>query len=147
MADAEAERLFEKGLEALATGNTLSALSCFEKALQIEDRPEYSSHFAFCAAKERGQVQLAVTLCEKAIVREKENSVHYLNLGRIYLIAGRKADAIRVFRSGLEIEADRDIIEELNRLGTRKPPALPFLKRSNPINKYLGILIRRSRLR
>lgn len=147
MAATESEKLFDKGLEALATGNTLSALSSFEKALRLEDRPAYSSHFALCIAKERGQIQLAVTLCEKAIAREPGNTVHYLNLGKIYLIGGRKAEAIRVLRNGLEIEPDPEIVEELNRLGIRKPPVLPFLKRSNPINRYLGIILRRSGLR
>jgi tetratricopeptide (TPR) repeat protein len=141
------DELFTQGLEALARGDTLSALPLFEKALQREDRPTFSSFLALCIAKERGQLQLAVTLCEKAKAREPYNTVHYLNLGRIYLIAGKKDDAIRTFREGLGYEQDHQIIDELEKLGTRKPPLISSLKRSNPANKYLGIIFKKLGLR
>jgi tetratricopeptide (TPR) repeat protein len=147
MNDTEAERLFTRGLEALAEGNTLSALSFFEKAMYIQSSPVISSHYAFCIAKERGQVGKAIALCEEAITREPKNSLHYLNLGRIYLIDNNKTDAIKTFREGLNYEANQQIVEELNKLVIRKPPIFPFLKRSNPINKYLGIILKKLRLR
>jgi len=143
MPGSEVEGLFTKGLEALAQGNTLSALSYFENVINIEDSPVVSSYYAFCIAKERGQVSKAISLCEKAIKKEPKNSLHYLNLGRIYLITNNKEDAIKIFREGLNYEANQQIVEELNRVGTRKPPVIPYLKRSNPINKYLGIILRK----
>jgi len=143
----ESDELFTRGLEALAHDDPLSALSLFERAVQGEDRPIFSSFLALCIAKERGQFQLAVTLCEKAKAREPHNTVHHLNLGRIYLIAGKKDDAIRTFREGLGYEQDPEIIDELEKLGTRKPPLIPSLKRSNPVNKHLGIILKRLGLR
>lgn len=143
----EAERLFMKGLEALVQDNTLSALSCFEKAINIEDNPIINSYLAFCVAKERGQLTKAISLCEEAIKKEPQNSFHYLNLGRIYLLAHRKEEAITIFREGLAHEANQQIVDELNRLETRKPPVIPFLKRSNPLNKYLGIILTKLKLR
>lgn len=147
MLDTEAERLFNKGLEHLANGDTLSALSCFEKAIKIEDKPAIWSYFAFCIAKERGQLSKAISLCGEAIKKDPVNSAHYLNLGRIYLLANKKAEAINIFREGLNYEANQQIVDELNRLIIRKPPVIPFLKRDNPINKYLGIILKRLRLR
>ncbi len=141
----EAEELLKKGSDALAQGNTLSALSCFEKAINIEDSPIISSYYAFCIAKARGQVNRAISLCEEAIKKEPENSLHYLNLGRIYLITNNREDAIKTFREGLNYEANQQIVDELNRLVIRKPSIIPFLKRSNPINKYLGIILRRQK--
>jgi len=145
--DTEAEGLFKKGLEALTEGNTLSALSYLEKAINIDNSPIISSYYAFCIAKARGQVSKAVSLCEEAIKREPQNSQLYLNLGRIYLIDNNKTDAIKTFREGLNYEANQQIVDELNRLVIRKPPIFPFLKRSNPINKYLGIILKILRLR
>lgn len=147
MPENEGEKLFASGLKALDQGDTLSALALFEKAMQKEDKPEYCSYLALCIAKERGQFQLAVTLCEKAKAREPHNPVHYLNLGKLYLYAGKRADAIRAFREGLSREKDQGIIDELNKLGTRKPPVIPFLKRSNPVNRLLGIILKRMGLR
>jgi tetratricopeptide (TPR) repeat protein len=136
------EGLLKKGLEALAQGDTLSALSCFEKAISIEKSPVAYSYYAFCIAKERGQVSKAISLCEEAIQKEPGNSLHYINLGRIYLIDNKKEEAIKTFRAGLNYETNPIIVDELNKLGPRKPPIIPFLKRSNPINKYLGIMLR-----
>jgi tetratricopeptide (TPR) repeat protein len=147
MHDTEAENLFTRGLEALAEGNTLSALSFFEKAIHTKYSPVISSYYAFCIAKERGQVGKAIALCEDAIKREPQNSQLYLNLGRIYIIDNNKTDAIKTFREGLNYEANQHIVDELNKLVIRKPPIFSFLKRSNPINKYLGIILKKLRLR
>ena len=147
MPQTEAEKLFTGGLSALAKDDTLAALALFEKAVQKDDRPAYCSYLALCIAKERGQFQLAVTLCEKAKAREPQASVHYLNLGRVYLSGGKKDDAIRAFREGLSLEKNQEIIDELNRLGIRKPPAISFLKRSNPVNRFLGTILKKLGLR
>jgi tetratricopeptide (TPR) repeat protein len=143
----ESRRLFAQGIDAVDHGNTISALSCFEKALQIESRPIISSYFAFCIAKERGQINTAILLCTEAISKEPENSYHYLNLGRVYLVSKNKGDAVRIFREGLNYGPNEQIVHELNKLNTRKPPVFPFLKRSNPFNKYLGIILKKLHLR
>ncbi|MGD0884788.1 MAG: tetratricopeptide repeat protein [Thermodesulfovibrionales bacterium] len=147
MTENDAEKLFHKGLDALAEGSTLTALAAFEKAAQIEDNPLYVTYLAFCIARERGQFQTAVAMCEKAIARDPQHSAHYFNLGKIYLLARKKEDAIRIFREGLRRQENQQISDELNKLGTRKRPLIPFLKRSNPVNRYLGIIIRRLGLR
>ena len=147
MSVTEVERLFTKGLEALANGSILSALVFFEKAIKIENNPAIWSYLAFCIAKERGQFSKAISLCEEAIKKEPNNSAHYLNLGRIYLLTNKKAEAINIFREGLNHEENQQIVDELNKLIIRKPPVIPFLKRTNPLNKYLGIILKLLRLR
>ncbi len=70
--------------------------------------------------------------------------VFYLNLGRACLAAGNKRDAADAFRKGLDADLqDADLIWEVKRLGSRRKPVIPFLKRSNPLNKYIGILLHR----
>ncbi|MEW6739726.1 MAG: tetratricopeptide repeat protein [Nitrospirota bacterium] len=143
----ESEEFFTRGLNELAVGHGLSALVYFEKAAQIKEVPVYVSYLALCIAKERGQIRKAISLCEEAIKREPENPIHYLNLGKIYLHAVDKETAINTFRAGLRYETNQQIIEELNKLQTRRPPVIPFLERNNPINKYLGIILSRLGLR
>jgi len=142
MQDPEANRLYTKGIEHLSKGKTLSALSCFENALKKEDSPSIWSYYALCIAKERGQIRKAMLLCKDALEQEPDNSIHYLNFGKIYLFTRKKAEAITIFREGLNHEANKEIMEELDTLVPRKPPVIPFLRRSNPINKYLGILLK-----
>ena len=40
---------------------------------------------------------------------------------------------------------DSDLLREMRNLGMRRTPFFPFLKRSNPINKYAGMLRSNSR--
>lgn len=145
MYEADVEKIFKKGLEALNRGDTLSALSHFEKIINIERIPSVCSAYAYCIAKERGQISNAISLCEEAIQKEPQNAFHYLNLGRIYLIDNNRAEAIKTLREGLKYEENQVIIEILNKLGLRRPPIIKFLKRSHPLNKYLGIILRTKR--
>ena len=142
-----AEEHFQKGLEELASGKMIPALARFEKALELEDNPAFYSYFALCIAKERGQVRRAIKLCEEALQKDGENTAHYLNFGKILLHAGSVDDAILVFRNGLRHGSNPLIIDELNKLATRTPPVLSFLKRNNPINKYLGIFFKKLGIR
>jgi tetratricopeptide (TPR) repeat protein len=142
-----AEKEFLKGLKALQEGDSLAALVCFEKAAGLDARPVYFSYLGFCVAKERGQVQKGMLFCKEALEREPENTVHYLNLGRIYLVAGNKQEAIGVFRKGLAYGTNQEIIGLLDSIGTRKPPTIGSLSRDNFINKYLGKLLGKLGLR
>jgi Flp pilus assembly protein TadD len=148
MSSTEPEQLFANGVKAADKGNWVAALACFEKVVKSGGNPAGSSYLAVCIARERGQFNKADMLCKEALDIEPENPVHYLNLGRIFLLQGRKKEAIQAFREGLRRGGvEQRIIEELNRLGTRKGPVISFLKRDNPINKYLGILLTKLRLR
>jgi tetratricopeptide (TPR) repeat protein len=65
----------------------------------------------------------------------------YLNLGKTYLAANKRKEAYASFKKGLDIdEENRDILNEMKKLGIRRKPLLSFLKRSNPLNKYIGKL-------
>jgi tetratricopeptide (TPR) repeat protein len=147
MTENEEINLINKGKEALSKGDTLSALSWFEKVAETEDNPSARSYLAFCMAKERGLLTKGISWCEESLRKEPENSVHYLNLGRIYLLMKKREEAIRSFREGLRYGSKEEIADELHRLGIRSSPVLSFFKRNNPLNKYLGILLKMLRLR
>jgi len=137
----ESEKLFKKGVEAVKNQDSVSALAFFEKATELDNIPKNRSYLAFCIAKERGQFKKAISLCEEAMREEPGNSLHYLNLGRVYTAADQKNEAMRIYREGLKIEDNKQIEDELRRLGVRKEPPLPYLKRDNPINKYIGLIL------
>jgi len=147
MTDNKATDLIEKGREALTKGDTLSALAFFERAAEDENNPSARSYLAFCMAKERGLTTRGISWCEESLRKEPENAVHYLNLGRIYLLMKNREEAIRNFREGLKYGSNEEITDELHRLGVRSSPVLSFLKRSNPLNKYLGIFLKMLRLK
>lgn len=117
----------------------------FEKAFSIKaEDPRFQSYLGLCIAYERGKIKDAISLCERALQVESQNVENYLNLGKVYLRAGLKTKAIETFRKGLKIDSQNpDIIAELQLLGLRKKPVIPYLPRNNFLNKYLGIILNR----
>jgi tetratricopeptide (TPR) repeat protein len=92
-----------------------------------------------------------VDVCKDAIDILKEDlpfgkeafyPLFYLNLGRAYLAGGDKGNAAEAFKKGLEADPrDSDLLWEVSKIGKRRKPVVPILKRSNPINKYIGRLL------
>jgi tetratricopeptide (TPR) repeat protein len=90
----------------------------------------------------------ALALLAKKALFGEENlyATIYLTLGRIYLAAGMKEDAINALKTGLKYDSNNnDLQKEVRGLGVRKKVPVQFLDRSNPINKYLGMVLYRTR--
>jgi len=135
------------GEKALSAGETLVALMHFEAANRIQPLPEVQSALGYCLAKERRQYQKALTLCRAALDADPAEPRHYYHLGRIYLLSNRRAPAIAAFRRGLKLKRYQPIIEELRRLGVRKPPVFAALPRDHLLNRSMGVLLTRIGLR
>jgi tetratricopeptide (TPR) repeat protein len=142
-----AEKDFERARMELGKGNTLAALACLEKALKASDNPGWYSSLGYCVAKERGQFTRGLELCRSAIENEPLNTDHYLFLGKVHLVAGNKKAGLEVLRKGVELGGSPEITKLFDELGTRKPPVVGSLRRCHPINRYLGIILRRLGLR
>jgi predicted Zn-dependent protease len=143
----EGERLFSRALDALAAGETPSALALLERALKQNDNRSWHSYLGYCIAKERGQVKKGSDLCVASLELEPENPVHYLNLAKVHLVAGHKPEAIGVLRKGMALGGNQEILALLGEIGTRKAPVISFLPRDNPFNRVLGLLLDRLGLR
>ncbi len=139
--------LLRQGLDALEKDDTLLALILFEDACKLAETPTAKSCLAYCLAREKKLFQQAIAMCLTAQQQEPANSLHYLNLGRVYLAAGQKQKAIRVLRQGLKMKRDQQIIDLLVALGQRKPPPIPALPRNHFLNRNLGLLLSRIGMR
>jgi tetratricopeptide (TPR) repeat protein len=136
-----------KGLKALDRDHVYLAMVCFEQAIRQERTPLTCSCLAYCLAKVRESYPEAVALAREAISHEPENPTHYLNLGRIHILAKERKEALEVLRQGLQHEKSPEIIRELEALGARKPAIFKGLSRRNPLNRWLGILLDRLGMR
>lgn len=143
----EAEKEFRRAEAELAADNTVAALASLEKALKLNDDTHWYSSLGYCIAKERGQTRRGLDLCRASLQLEPDSALHYFNLGKIQLLAGNKEEALAVFREGIAKKGGAEIIQKLIELGMRKPLLFPAFKRSNPLNKYLGLLFSRLGLR
>jgi len=130
--------LFRLGSEALEARNFPLAHRFLHAALDEERSPDHLSQYGLALAQYTGNVQAAVALCQEAIKKEPKNPNHFLRLGTIYLVSGRKKEAVRIFNLGLRVGRHPGITRLLQTLGQRDKPVFPFLSRTNPLNKYLG---------
>jgi len=142
----DAEELFDKAMDALKSRKTGEAIDLLEQAVGLERKPLFCSTLAVSLAKEKNDFKRAISLCKEAIKSEPKNSIHFLHLGKVHILANQKKDAIRIFYMGLRYAENRDIIAELNRVGRRRPPVIPFLDRSNLLNRMLGKLFYKQRV-
>jgi tetratricopeptide (TPR) repeat protein len=126
-----------------------SALKLVAAALeQYPDEPILLSYHGYLEALVHKNYTQGINTCLKAreMVLEKAisgrdffNPILYLNLGRAYLAAGSKEDAFEAFRMGLIFgNENEDLLCEIREIGMRRKPIVPFLQRSNPVNKYIG---------
>lgn len=142
-----AQKEFDRAQQELDRNNVLAALACLERALSIWNDPLWHSRLGFCIAKQRGQLTKAFELCRSAIGHDPGNPLHYLYLGKVYLVAGNTYEALQVFRQGMILGGNPELERMLDAIGTRKSPVISFLSRDNLLNKYLGIIFGRFGLR
>lgn len=132
--------------------NQKNALELMRDASEhYPEDPFILSYYGCLEAIANKKYKFGIDTCDRAIKILKEKvpfgeeffyPVLYLNLGRAYLAAGKKKNASDAFNKGFEMDREnRDLLMELRRLGIRKKPAVSFLGRSNPINKYIGMLL------
>lgn len=146
---------FEEIQQLLRRGNGKSALNTLRHALdKFPADPFLLSYYGCLIAIVENNSKEGIRICEDAIKMLNTSMpfgseffypVFYLNLGRAYLKNNKKTAAIQAFREGLKNDPEnKDILWEIRKMGTRKPPPLPFLSRKNRINKYIGMLTYKS---
>jgi tetratricopeptide (TPR) repeat protein len=142
----------------MARKNWSAALEVIGEAVVIyPDDAFMKSYYGYLKALGLKQYKEGITLCKNALEMLKKQMpvggefyypVFFLNIGRVYNLSGKKDKAINCFRKGLEYDAgNKELFNELKRLGFRKSPPIPFLSRNNFINKYLGIALSKMHLR
>lgn len=137
----EVEVTIRKGVAAAEKGDMHTAQILLTEAAKQRNTPELHTYLAYCMARNDGRVSVAAKTCRESIKREPGNSLHYLILGRILLLAGEKKYAVKTFRQGLKASPNPKIIAELKRLGLRKEPPFKSLARSHPLNRSVGKLL------
>jgi hypothetical protein len=99
----------------------------------------FYSYLGFGVARFDRRVREGLTLCEHAVKREFYQPENYLNLARTHLLAGNRRKAMSAVLAGRRIDRAHRGLAELHReLGLRRRPVLPFLSRTNPLNRLLG---------
>jgi tetratricopeptide (TPR) repeat protein len=134
--------LIRQGLAALDEDNTLLALMTFEKAARYQPATAtVLSCLGYCLARERRDLERALHLCQEALLLEPVNPLHYLNLGKVYLLARQRRQAVITFQKGLRYGLHLGVVAEIKKMGRRRPPLFSFLCRTHVLNRYWGLLL------
>jgi tetratricopeptide (TPR) repeat protein len=144
----DAENCFKKGLVALVEDSPDKAAALFESAIRHErqrgcEEPQmrYLSYYGLSVARARGVSRDAIRACRTAAQKDFFNPDLQLNLGRVYLLAGRITPALAAFERGLNLCPDHPALRsEMNRIDRRRNPIVRSLPRNHPLNLMLGRL-------
>jgi predicted Zn-dependent protease len=150
-----AENQFKKGLTALVDRNYKDATVFFKRAIDVDlarnrSQPDlrYLSYYGLSLARAGMSTAEAISICRQTVSRHKNHPVLWLNLGRVYLVAGKTQRALEALDRGAQLApGNRVLAEELAQLERRSSPVIRRLPRSHPINIALGKLRRSMRIR
>lgn len=140
-----ADEHFQRGQEWLQADQPGAALEHFRAAHSLQrDNPRYRSYYGLCVGLVERRFNKALELCGAAVKEEFFNPDLYLNLARVHLAFGFKAEGLRYLRRALMIDPANDSAQrELRFLGERRRPVLGFLPRRHLLNRWLGRARRR----
>ena len=123
-----------------------------EAVILYPNEPTLMSYYGYLLVVVERRYRMGIESCQKAIKELSKTRIHdenkaypifYYNLGMAYSAAGKLKEAFDALKKGLSYDPrNNDIKKELQRMGVRrKKPPIPFLDRSNPLNKYFGIAL------
>src|SRR4029077_13178382 len=130
-----------RGLALLDAGRAEAFEHLTRAYLADPESPRRRSAYALGLALVRGQFVAGIELARRAVQQSCTDPDLYLDLARIHLAFGAKAEAVRHLRRGLMVAPDHErLLSELAKLGVRRAPPLRFLPRNHVLNRALGRL-------
>ncbi len=145
MSEQSAERSFKQGLAALAEKRPDAAADFFLSAMQIEwrqsVRPDmrFLSYYGLSLARAKHALPQALQACECALAKDPASPALFLNLGRVYIIAGKTEQALDCFERGLRFAPYHEPLRrELSQIDRRSEPVVRSLSRSHLLNRCAG---------
>ena len=142
MTENEALTEFKRGVKLLRDARPHTALVHFRNAAELEkNNPYYLSFVGVSLCRAQRDWKTALELCETALSMKRNEAQLFLNLAEVYTYSGRREEALMTLdRAQASLGPVPCIQKERQKLGCRRPPALPFLDRQNFLNKKLGLL-------
>ena len=136
------EDLLREGDAAWERGDRAAAHESYRAAQQIDgNNPQVLSRLGLTLTVVARDEYKGVAFCEEALRRGLVDADSLYRLAMVYETTHQKERAVRAVRQGLGIDTHHPgLVGMIERLGVRRPPVISFLPRSNPLNKYLGML-------
>ena len=128
--------------ELLDCGDGRAALDCLRTAYEAHpDHPQLRSYYGLYLGLQDRRYHEAIELCRSAVQQEFFNPELYLNVARLNLAFGFRAEGMRFLRRAAMIDPGNAGVERLRcDLGLRNQPVFRFLPRRHLMNRLLGYL-------
>lgn len=124
-------------------GETTRAMRLLKQVPAEKKSPVARSYEAYCLASEIQLFKEALAICRQAVRQDPDNPLIYLNIARIFLTRNEERKALQALRRGIQLHPHPLLLRKMDALAPRRRPLFPFLSRTNPLNKYPGILLAR----
>lgn len=132
-------------INATERGDYAGALKLFKLIYDSPGRsideapPTGLSYYGLCIVEVEGVSKRAIELAERARKEQFYDAHHWGNLVRIYIRSGSRRRAVAVLEDGLRrMKDDPYLLKVRDEIGYRRPSALRFLHRDNPVNVLFG---------
>lgn len=139
------------GIAATERGEYAAALQILQsvyRAVPPEEMPQGLSSYGLCLARAEGKRKMGAELCQRATQLEFYEGRHWANLVRVYITAKNRRKAVETLDDSLRrMRNDPALLRVRKEIGYRKSPTLPFLSRTNPINKLYSRYVMKVRKR
>jgi tetratricopeptide (TPR) repeat protein len=143
---AELARLAAQGVELCRNGEWERGMSYLNRAANHPDSGQqelpgaFYSYLGLAVIRLERRYREGVRLCERGVQLDFYQPECYYNLSRAYLAANDVGSAYKAATKGYKLDPNHRGLKQLlaQEFAKRRPPVLPFLKRSNPLNVMLG---------
>jgi tetratricopeptide (TPR) repeat protein len=139
-------QVFQEGIIACREERWREGYGMLNRVAQAVDEGQklpsvFYSYLGLCMALCDGRKDEGLKLCRYAVRQEPRQPENQLNLAVAYRILLRRRECLKALQRGLRLSPNHPRLRALEaELGIRRKPVLPFFKRTNLLNKYLGIL-------
>jgi hypothetical protein len=114
----------------------LPMLAAVYQVVPVDKYPQGLSSYGLCLSKIEHKNKVGAELCEKAIILQPYEGLHWANLVRLYIGVKNRKKAVEILEKGLKkLRNDERLIRVRNEIGYRKAPYFKFLRRQHPLNK------------
>jgi Flp pilus assembly protein TadD len=133
---------FEQGLSRFRAGDAIAAHALFERAhRRAPADPRMMSWYGLTLVLVEKNSNLGVLYCDQALRLAGPEAELLLNQARAHLALGQRERAVRALQRGLAAVPDDPALKAAQAsMGWRRRPVFPCLRRSNPLNRWLGRL-------
>ena len=140
--DSELLNDFREGVRFFEVGNYEIAIEFFTEVCSLvgSSDPDYNRYRSWLGLTQSMQGERGgLVLCRLAGKDEARHAEVFLNLARAERQFGDVDKCLRALEQGRRIDpAHPAILNLLGQLDRRRDPALPFLSRNNPLNRWAG---------